>query len=145
MTSQPSPNPKSRKAMSIVFGLLIASASAWGVQSANGTPSDPTKMTVRYGLTGAGVAGYVTYQSLNGQQHATNVALPWSMQFTDWATSQTTSAAHVVSAQGTGPGSLTCTIEVDGKVVSRNTAAGDPPRVVCENHDSPTPESGAAG
>lgn len=127
MIGQPSPN---RRALSFLLGTAIGSACVWGVPAAGAAP-DPTKAAVRYDLTGSGAAGYVTYQINTGQAHATNVPLPWSVQLTMNATS---ASPYMLSAQGVGPGSITCTVRVDGKVVSQNTATGDPARVVCEYH-----------
>jgi len=119
--------------MSLVFGTFIAAASLAGIPSAGATP-DHTKVPVRYDLTGAGVAGYVTYQTQNGQAHATNVPLPWSIQLTGSMTNAASPAPYSLSAQSAGPGALTCTVSVNGKVVSQNTATGDPARVLCETH-----------
>ena len=119
--------------MPIVSGLLIASAAVWSVHQADALPVERTQ--VRYQLSGTGVATYVTYQTDTGQLHATNVSLPWSME----VTRRPTTSPQMLSAQSAGPGSITCTIEVDGKVVSQNTAEGDPARVVCEDHGPPAP------
>ncbi|CAJ1498100.1 MmpS family transport accessory protein [[Mycobacterium] kokjensenii] len=133
MTVHPSPVRMPRRAMSLLFGALAASAVVAGVPSAGATP-DHTKVPVRYDLTGTGVASYVTYQGQNGQAHATNVALPWSIQLTGSMTNATSPASYSLSAQTAGPGSLTCTVTVNGKVVAQNTASGAPARVLCETH-----------
>ncbi|KLO31109.1 transmembrane protein MmpS5 [Mycolicibacter heraklionensis] len=104
-----------------------------GVGSAGATP-DLTKVPVRYDLTGTGVASYITYQGQNGQAHATNAPLPWSIQLTGSMTNAASPASYSLSAQSAGPGALTCTVTVNGKVVSQNTATGDPARVLCETH-----------
>jgi Mycobacterium membrane protein len=52
--------------------------------------------------------------------------LPWQTQFT-----VTGSKVFVLSAQS--PGSITCTILVDGNVVSQATANGAPARTVCSH------------
>ncbi|MGH3564005.1 MAG: MmpS family transport accessory protein [Mycobacterium sp.] len=135
MTGQPQLNRMPRKAMSILFGILVGSATIHGVPAAGAAPLDPLRATVRYELTGSGVAGYVTYQTNNGQQHATNVSLPWAMQFTGWMFDAVRpGATYLVSAQGAGPGSITCKVLISGKVVAQNTATGDPARVLCETH-----------
>lgn len=133
------PRRKSRRnsyqAMSILFGAFAATVVAVPTAGATPTtPSDPSQRLIRYDLTGTGVAEYVTYQANRGQLHATNVQLPWSMEYTGMVTSSVSNAMTAVSAHGVGPGSLTCTITINGKVVARNTATGDPARVVCENH-----------
>jgi hypothetical protein len=89
-----------------------------GAASATGLPK------VRYQITGPAVAEYISYQTDTGQQHEANVKLPWSTQFTAFGTE-----LFVISAQG--PGSITCTISLDGQVVSSATAYGDPARTVC--------------
>lgn len=115
----------------MLLGTAIGSACLWGIPAAGAAPG-VSDATVRYELTGVGAAGYVTYQGNNGQGHATNVPLPWSVQLT---IGNASSATHLLSAQGVGPGAITCTIKVNGKVVSQNTATGDPARVLCENHE----------
>jgi len=122
-----------RKAMSLLLGALVASAALAAAGSAGATP-DRTKVPVRYDLTGTGVAGYITYQSQDGQRHATNTPLPWSIQLTGSMTNAASPASYSLSAQSAGPGTLTCTVSVNGKVVSQNTATGAPARVLCETH-----------
>ncbi|WP_230987545.1 MmpS family transport accessory protein [Mycolicibacter heraklionensis] len=133
MTAHPSPVRMPRKAMSLLLGALVASATVAGAGSAGATP-DLTKVPVRYDLTGTGVASYITYQGQNGQAHATNAPLPWSIQLTGSMTNAASPASYSLSAQSAGPGALTCTVTVNGKVVSQNTATGDPARVLCETH-----------
>jgi hypothetical protein len=146
MTSQALANQLPGRLLSILFGVVVGSAAAISaVPTAGAEPSDPAHAKVTYELTGSGVAGYVTYQTDNGQLHATDVTLPWSIQVTRWATTPTYSASSNLSAQSAGPGSLGCLIKVDGKMVSQNTATGDPARVLCENHDgraTPTTTTG---
>lgn len=133
MTAHLSPVRKPRKAMSLLTGVLLAAAALAGVPSAGATP-DHTKVPVRYDLSGTGVAGYVTYQTQNGQAHATNVALPWSIQLTGSMTNEASPASYSLSAQSAGPGALSCTVTVNGKVVAQNSATGNPARVLCETH-----------
>jgi len=133
MTVHPSPVRMPRKTTSLLVGVLIASATIAGIPAAGATP-DRTKVPVRYDLTGTGVASYVTYQVQNGQAHATDVTLPWSIQLTGSMTNAASPAAYSLSAQTAGPGALTCTVSVNGKVVSQNTSTGDPARVLCETH-----------
>ena len=83
----------------------------------------PTKVT--YQLSGsAPIADYVSYQLEGGQRQETHVTLPWKTDFTVVG-----NRVFVISAQG--PGSITCTILVDGKVVNQATANGAPARTVC--------------
>ncbi|MGB5794401.1 MAG: MmpS family transport accessory protein [Mycolicibacter algericus] len=133
MTVHPSPVRTPRKATMLLFGVLVASATVAGVTPAGATP-DLTLVPVRYDLTGTGVAGYITYQTQNGQSHATNAPLPWSIELTGRMTNMATPASYSVSAQSAGPGTLSCTVSVNGKVISRQTATGDPARVLCTTH-----------
>jgi hypothetical protein len=80
---------------------------------------------VTYQLTGsAPVADYISYQADTGQVQQAQVPLPWQTQFTSYG-----GEVFVISAQS--PGSVTCSILVDGKVVSQATANGGPARTVC--------------
>jgi hypothetical protein len=140
MTSQALADQLPGRLLSILFGVVVGSAAAISaVPTAGAEPSDPAHAKVTYELTGSGVAGYVTYQTDNGQLHATDATLPWSIQVTRWATVPSNSASNSLSAQSAGPGALTCVIRVDGKVVTQNTATGDPARVLCETHEGRTP------
>jgi hypothetical protein len=83
----------------------------------------PTNVT--YQLTGsAPIADYVSYQLEGGQRQETHVTLPWKADFTVIG-----SRVLVISAQS--PGSITCSILVEGKVVNQATANGTPARTVC--------------
>jgi hypothetical protein len=136
MTSLPLAHQRPGKPMSALLGVLAGCAAVIsGFPAAGAEPSDPAHATVTYQLSGSGVAGYVTYQTDNGQLHATDVTLPWSMQVTRSSTTPSSTASNTLTAQSAGPGALTCVIKIDGKVVSQNTATGDPARVLCENHE----------
>jgi hypothetical protein len=116
MTSKPS----------IVFAVMTAVAAAVGpIGQANATDQ---QTQVTYQLSGsAPVADYISYQTDSGQagqERQAHVPLPWKTQFNFNGT-----PVLVISAQGTG--SITCTILVDGNVVSQATANGAPARTVC--------------
>ncbi|MDT5273908.1 MAG: hypothetical protein QOG95_840 [Mycobacterium sp.] len=83
---------------------------------------------VTYQLTGsAPVADYISYEAdNNAQRQQANVPLPWTTQFTVVG-----NKVFVISAQS--PGSITCTILIDGKVVSQATANGAPARTACSH------------
>jgi Mycobacterium membrane protein len=83
---------------------------------------------VTYQLSGsAPVADYVSYEGGDDTQtQQAHVPLPWSTQF-----SVVDTKVFVISAQG--PGSITCKILIDGKVVSEATANGAPARTVCSH------------
>lgn len=124
--------------------MLVAAAAVGGPTLAGAAPAEeptpgPTYVTggdvpkplIRYEVSGAGIAGYITYQTTNGQEHAAHVPLPWSTQVTGQMGNRGFANAYSVSAQGAGPGSITCALSVNGVVVSQYTATGNPARVVC--------------
>jgi len=129
MTSKPSSMPRRverRLVPSALCAMLTAVATTFGTCGlANATGSESQ---VTYQLSGsAPVADYISYQTDSGQTGQTqqaNVPLPWTTQF-----SYAGSKVFVLSAQS--PGSITCTILIDGKVVSQATANGAPARTVC--------------
>lgn len=107
---------------SISVAALTAIAATVGL-GGTAQADPPTKVT--YQLTGSSpVADYVSYQVDSGQLQQAHVTLPWKTDFTVVA-----SRVLVISAQS--PGSITCTILVDGKVVNQATANGAPARTVC--------------
>jgi Mycobacterium membrane protein len=110
---------------SILFAVLTAFAATAGTCGvANAIGHVPH---VSYQLTGsAPVADYISYQSDAGQVMQAHVPLPWHTQFTGFG-----GEVFVISAQS--PGSITCTIVVDGNVVSQATSNGAPARTVCAN------------
>jgi hypothetical protein len=128
MTNQSSTTPRRvehRSGASIICAALTAFATTmWicGVANATGSQSQVT-----YQLSGsAPVADYISYQTDSGQTQQANVPLPWTTQFNVVGTK-----VYVISAQS--PGSITCTILLDGKVVSQATANGAPARTVCSH------------
>lgn len=128
MTSQSSRMPRRvehRSGASIICAALTAFATTIGICGvANATGS---QSQVTYQLSGsAPVADYISYQTDSGQTQQANVPLPWTTQFNVVGTK-----VYVISAQS--PGSITCTILLDGKVVSQATANGAPARTVCSD------------
>ena len=128
MTSQSSTMPRRvqhRSGASIICAALTAFATTIGICGvANATGS---QSQVTYQLSGsAPVADYISYQTDSGQTQQANVPLPWTTQFNVVGTK-----VYVISAQS--PGSITCTILLDGKVVSQATANGAPARTVCSH------------
>lgn len=119
MTSQLSLTP--RRVLLTVLTALMTSVWVCGVANATIEPPQAT-----YQLSGsAPVADYITYETDTGQMMQANVPLPWKTQFKSFGASE----EFVLSAQS--PGSITCTILLDGKVVSQATANGAPARTVC--------------
>jgi Mycobacterium membrane protein len=128
MTNQVSPTPRRfrpRTGSSILLAVLIAVVTPVGTCGvANAIGHAPQ---VTYQLSGsAPVADYISYQSDTGQILQPHVPLPWQTHFTGFG-----GEVFVISAQS--PGSITCTIVVDGNVVSQATANGAPARTVCSN------------
>jgi Mycobacterium membrane protein len=117
---------KARTGSSVLLAVLTAVATTIGMCSVANATGPQTQVT--YQLSGsAPVADYISYQTdsgLTGQTQQAHVPLPWQTQFT-----VTGSKVFVLSAQS--PGSITCTILVDGQVVSQATANGAPARTVC--------------
>ena len=104
-----------------LFAIGIGFANVCGVANAKDFP------TVRYEVSGPGVAEFINYQTDTGQLRAVNAKLPWSTEFESFG-----GQVFVVSAQGPGP--ITCKILLDGKEVSTATATtGTPARTVCSH------------
>jgi Mycobacterium membrane protein len=128
MTSKLSSMPRQvgRRLGPSIFATLTAFATAVGMCGAANATGSESQLT--YQLSGsAPVADYISYQTDSGQSGQTqqaHVPLPWTTQF-----SFTGSRVFVISAQSLG--SITCTILIDGKVVSQATASGAPARTVC--------------
>ena len=105
---------------------LVATLTALAASVGLGAPAQadpPAKIS--YELSGsAPIADYVSYELENGQTQQAHVPLPWKTQFTVIG-----SRVLVISAQS--PGSITCTIRVNGTVVNQATANGAPARTVC--------------
>ena len=111
-----------------IFAALTAFATTAGMCAVANAAGSDSQLT--YQLSGsAPVADYISYQTdsgLSGQTQQAHVPLPWTTQFNVLDTK-----VYVLSAQS--PGSITCTILIDGKVVSQATANGAPARTVCTN------------
>ena len=82
--------------------------------------------SVRYEVSGSGVAEAINYQLDTGQKHIVNVPLPWSTQFTGFG-----GQVYVLSVEGEGQ--VSCNIVVDGNSVFKATASGTPGRAVCSH------------
>jgi hypothetical protein len=110
------------------FATLTAIATTVGMCGVANATGPESQLT--YQLSGsAPMADYISYQTNSGQSgqaQQANVPLPWSTQFTF-----TGSKVFVISAQS--PGEITCTILIDGNVVSQATANGAPARTVCSH------------
>jgi hypothetical protein len=106
--------------------ILVAALTAVAATVGSGVTALADSATrVTYELSGsAPVADYVSYQVESAQTQQARVPLPWKTQFT-------VNGPHVFVISAQGPGSITCTIRVDGKVVNQATGNGAPARTVC--------------
>jgi hypothetical protein len=106
--------------------ILITALTAFAATMGPGVLAQADSATqVTYELSGsAPIADYVSYQVEAGQTQQARVPLPWKTQFT-------VIGPHVFVISAQGPGSITCTIRADGKVVSQATGNGAPARTVC--------------
>jgi Mycobacterium membrane protein len=111
-------------AVGIAFGLVwVASDMGFQLDQDRGK-----EKMIRYEVTDdSATADNVTYMIDHGERQETKVTLPWSKEFTAAEGFQ----AFVVNAQNSGPGSITCKILVDGKVVNQQTSNGQYALVVC--------------
>jgi Mycobacterium membrane protein len=111
-----------------LLAVLTTSVSAmWFCGAAHATGPVPPPPKVTYLLSGsAPAADYISYQTDAGQAQQANVPLPWQTKFTSFG-----GQVFVISAQS--PGSITCTILLDDKVVSQATSNGAPARTVCSH------------
>ena len=105
--------------------VLVAALTAFATACPGGTAQADSATQVTYEFSGSPpIADYVSYQLEAGQTQQARVPLPWKTQFT-------VNGPHVFVISAQGPGSITCTILVDGKVVNQATANGAPARTVC--------------
>jgi hypothetical protein len=105
--------------------ILVAALTAFAATVGSGGTAQADATHVTYELSGsAPIADYVSYQLESGQTQQARVPLPWKTQFT-------VIGPHVFVISAQGPGSITCTIRVDGKVVNQATGNGAPARTVC--------------
>lgn len=110
----------------IVLIIVIVVAAGTAINNANNA-----KHTIVYTVTGTG-SPTITYDSFdnghNGSTQISNAPLPWSKTITG---SGLFNFYSVDATLGTDGGSITCTITVDGKRVSTNTANGELASATC--------------
>jgi len=106
-----------------MFAIGSALTATSAVATADPLPQFPT---VRYEVSGPGVAEYIVFQTDKGQQRATNVPLPWSTQFTAFG-----GQIYVLTAQGQG--TIACNILVNGSSVNDAHSTGAPGKAVCSH------------
>jgi hypothetical protein len=109
------------KAIAITVAILLAGG--WLLYSTSKRPASTpasTLRTVAYDVTGSADSFSITAKSATGTEQASNRALPAHVTYM-----MDPGAFAYISAQNEGEsGSITCTITVDGQVISRNTADG---------------------
>ena len=103
----------------IVLIIALIAAAGTAINKAN-----TTQHTIVYSVTGTGAAT-ITYDSFDNNHNGTTqlgeVPLPWTKTVVG---SGIFNSYSVTATLGAGGGTLTCTLSVDGKQVSNNTATG---------------------
>lgn len=81
-----------------------------------------TAHRIEYRVIGTGTAGVITYETATGDSaQQANKALPWSFEMTDI---EEGSFLYVSAQNGTGSGTISCAILVDGITVESNDSSG---------------------
>ncbi len=112
---------------------VLAGATLW-VTAGGDRALVPSTHTVVYEVTGPGGRSpeiRFTTDGMNKTEKAEAVGLPWRRELTIPA-GPGLNVAQVMATNGQGD-SITCTITVDGHVVSSNTAKGEYSTVSCSN------------
>jgi len=103
---------------------LSSAAQAPASQQAPAQPQAAAEHTVLYKVTGTAKASSITYTTdgMTSSNQESEVTLPWQKTIK----LPTGEALQMVSilAQGSGKGTITATIEVDGKIVKQASADG---------------------
>lgn len=122
--------------MSIVYTVLFALAAAGGAtpsgyaSQSDGAPVGGSGTTHRvvYSVTGSGRASAIAYYSVvggqSGQSTLQDQRLPWSKEVTVRGDLTSASSVLTVVGQRAGSGAISCTITLDGKTVSSQSADG---------------------
>lgn len=101
--------------------------------SLESAPATAAGGSVVYKVTGSGTATTITYLSADsggaGQEQVTDEDLPWSK--TVGIPADSGFSAYSLVAQNAGSGRITCSIEVNGKVLSTKTSKGKYSVVSC--------------
>jgi hypothetical protein len=95
------------------------------------TASDGTDVVYAVTASGAGNVGNVTYTDKNGEEvRLDGIKMPWRIEFT--VAGQTKPLVLLTQREGGGDlGSVTCTVTVNGKVLSSTTATGQYAAAAC--------------
>lgn len=104
-----------------------------GAAGAAGQPARNGTHAVVFEVTGKGVskASSVTYGIDGNSSQANGAALPWKKET---SSTGTLLALSIVAQSGTGTGTITCRITVDGKVVVENSSEGQYAVVTCSGN-----------
>lgn len=106
-----------------------------GVTNPSGAtvPTVPTELTnltatkkVIYSVSGPKSASTISYMLPGGSEQISNAKLPFTKEFTSEGF-----AVFSLTAQNAGSGSITCTITVDGQVITTKTSQGQFAVVSC--------------
>ena len=107
--------------LAVIVALIIILVAAIGTAV---HVADTTKHTIVYSVTGTGTAT-ITYYSFdnnhNGSAQLSDVPLPWTKTVVG---SGIFNSYSVTGTLGESGGTVTCSLSVDGKQVSHNTATG---------------------
>lgn len=110
----------------IVLVIVVIVAAGTAIDNA-----DKARHTIVYTVTGTGSPS-ITYDSFdnghNGSTQISNASLPWSKTIVG---SGIFNFYSVDATLGTDGGSITCTLTVDGKRISTNTANGELASATC--------------
>lgn len=123
--------------LSIVMAVTYTASFANSVKtSIDKTNADnATPVSVVYNVTGDSTDATVTYSTYangqSGSEQATNQALPFSKTVT--GTKGGFNSYTLTASNGSTGASITCTITVDGKVVSTQTASGQYASATCSS------------
>jgi len=109
----------------VVFVVVIGGCNALvGGASVAINNANNVKHTIVYSVTGSGSAT-ITYASFdntnNGENQLSNVALPWTTKVTGKGLFNSYSVTATLDENG---GTATCSVVIDGKSVSSNSASG---------------------
>lgn len=112
-----------------LYGAALNAVSE-SISSASATAFDAEHKVV-VEVTGDGTATSITYSTQGGSEQATDAALPFKKELDMKGT-----LFGVISATNGGNGTtVTCTVTVDGKQVSTNTATGEYGSATCNYND----------
>ncbi|MFI9811205.1 MmpS family transport accessory protein [Saccharothrix variisporea] len=125
------------RSIAAVVALAAAGTAAWAIANQEPDPV-PTTHKVVYEVTGpGGKAPLIRFatEGVNSTEQAETVDLPWRREVVLPAGPGLV-VAQVMATNGEGE-SISCTITIDGHLVSNNTAKGEHSAVSCSNMITP--------